>query len=87
MVPLFMDAMDRYFRDSIYLQFLPGKNRSASIDIKSNPDNLPFNIITSLALPEINNAIEYEVGQNVANTGINGYWMYMIPTAQSTKVE
>ena len=73
MVPLFMDAMDRYFRDPIYQLYRPDEDQSASISIKSNPDNLPFNIITSLALPEISNAIEYQVGQNVANTGIIGH--------------
>ena len=91
MVPLFMNAMDRYFRDSIHQKLLPDENRSASIDIKFNPDNVKFNITliapTSNPLPEINNTVEYQVDQNAVNTDIIGYWMYMIPAAPLTGAE
>ena len=91
MVPLFLDAMDRYFRDSIYKLSWPDENMLASIDIKPNPENRHFNIpltvTISHALPNINNANEYQIDQNFANTCIIGYRMYMISTASSTEVE
>jgi|GEM_PF-6989928 len=76
MVPLFMDAMDRYFRDPIYQLSQPDENRFDSIDIKLNPDNCHFNITliatTFHALPDIDNVVEYQVDQNIASTGIIG---------------
>ena len=80
MVPLFMDAMDRYFRDSIYQLSRPDENRFVSIDIKPNPDNRHFNITfiatTSHALPDFDNVGENKDDQNFASTGIFGYRKY-----------
>ena len=91
MVPLFMDAMDRYFRDPIYQLSQPDENRFESIDIKLTPEIRHFNITliatTLHALPDIDNVVEYHVDQNIASTGIIGYRMYMIPRAPSTEVE
>ena len=91
MVPLFKDAMDRYFRDPIYQLSQPDENRFDSIDIKSNPDNRHFNIsliaTTSHALPDIDNVVEYQVDQKFASIGIIGYRMYMMSTAPSKEVE
>lgn len=91
MVPLFMDAMDHYFRDPIYHLSQPDENRFDSIDIKPNPDNRHFNITpiatTSHATPDIDNMVEYQVDQNVASTGITGYGMFMIPKVPSAEVE
>lgn len=76
MVPLFMDAMDHYFRDPIYQLSQPDENRFDSIDIKLNPGIWHFNITliptTFYALPDIDNVVEYQVDQNVASTGIIG---------------
>lgn len=77
MVPLFMDAMDRYFRAPIYQLSQPDENRFDSIDIKLNPDIRYFNITliatTFHALPDIDNVVEYQVDQNVASAGVSGY--------------
>lgn len=76
MVPLFMDAMDRYFRDPIYQLSQPDENRFDSIDIKLNPDSCHFNITlratTFHASPDIDNVVKYQVDQNVASTGVIG---------------
>ena len=80
MVPLFMDSMDRYFRDSIYQLSRPDENRFTSIDIKPNPENRHFNITltaaTSHALPDIDHVIEYQIGQNFAGTDVIEHRMH-----------
>ena len=91
MVPLFMDTMDRYFRDSIYKLSQPDENRSTSIDIKANPENCYFYITltttSSHGLPDINHVIEYRIDQDFASAEILGARMYTIPTAAWIEVE